>query len=348
VTADLVEFVIRFDDFGVPLMRTGSTHRSVIRRGFTLIELLVVIAIIALLVGILLPSLGKARQAARTVVCTANMKQVMTGVIAYGTDNKGRIIEGYADVTRPGIGQVRRYWFAVPENMTRPSTGLTGTNPWVPGPLFSYLSNSDSIFECPENRRRKANSGTGTAPETSVEAMLRQVFKTERDVQFDYTMMSGASSAKMDTSTMVGWHRQARVLRASQTDFGSRPRLVAAASASTLITRFTGIPVFAEEDGYWWNSNVTDGLWSNEDQLTARHDKAGNIAFLQGHVESMKLPKGPVLEAGGNQDVGDFTSNDVYAMGSGGRWFRAGSSWFDAMGPGVSTGYPLGWIDAPR
>ena len=55
-----------------------------------------------------------------------------------------------------------------------------------------------------------------------------------------------------------------------------------------------------------------------------------------------------MLEAGGNQDVGDFTSNDVYAMGAGGRWFRAGSSWFDAMGPGVSTGYPLGWIDAPR
>jgi prepilin-type N-terminal cleavage/methylation domain-containing protein len=59
------------------------------RRGFTLIELLVVIAIIALLISILLPSLGKARKVARTAKCHSNMRQFGIALQNYASDWRG-------------------------------------------------------------------------------------------------------------------------------------------------------------------------------------------------------------------------------------------------------------------
>ena len=59
--------------------------------GFTLIELLVVIAIIALLLGILLPSLGRAREQGRKIACLSNMRQMGVAVSAYLLDSDYRL-----------------------------------------------------------------------------------------------------------------------------------------------------------------------------------------------------------------------------------------------------------------
>ena len=61
------------------------------RRGFTLIELLVVISIIAVLLSILMPALQKAKKQARKVVCSAQLRGMAQGVIAYSTANDGRL-----------------------------------------------------------------------------------------------------------------------------------------------------------------------------------------------------------------------------------------------------------------
>lgn len=63
------------------------------RKGFTLVELLVVIGIIAILIGILLPVLSKARESSRTVQCLSNIRNLLQASVIYTNDNQGWLIQ---------------------------------------------------------------------------------------------------------------------------------------------------------------------------------------------------------------------------------------------------------------
>jgi prepilin-type N-terminal cleavage/methylation domain-containing protein/prepilin-type processing-associated H-X9-DG protein len=112
--------------------------------GFTLIELLVAIAIIALLISILLPSLGAARRTARSMICGSNMRQVVTGMNAYATDHRDWLPGSPSTSGFDAIGQLR-YNKTGPTTYSLASSGTSKFNgisttewDWT-GTLLSYL-----------------------------------------------------------------------------------------------------------------------------------------------------------------------------------------------------------------
>ena len=70
------------------------------KKAFTLVELLVVIAIIALLISILLPSLSRARELSKRLVCASNIKGIGTSAKIYANDNNEKwMIPGFDQKT---------------------------------------------------------------------------------------------------------------------------------------------------------------------------------------------------------------------------------------------------------
>jgi prepilin-type N-terminal cleavage/methylation domain-containing protein/prepilin-type processing-associated H-X9-DG protein len=78
------------------------------RSAFTLIELLVVIAVVALLVGILIPSLSSARRAARAAACLSNIRQLELAHTLYAQNNKEAFVD--AGLAHGGLGSPQSSW----------------------------------------------------------------------------------------------------------------------------------------------------------------------------------------------------------------------------------------------
>jgi prepilin-type N-terminal cleavage/methylation domain-containing protein len=141
--------------------------------GFTLIELLVVIAIIAILAGMLLPALGKAKQKAQGIYCMNNQRSLTFAWRMYADDNYDRFpLATCIDTNSPEL----------------PSAWMTGFLDYSPAnrsnwdlqtdiyrsPIYKYAP-SAGVFKCPADRSVVKVPGMGTLPRVRSIAMNQHV-----------------------------------------------------------------------------------------------------------------------------------------------------------------------------
>lgn len=129
-------------------------------RGFTLIELLVVIAIIAILAGLLLPALIRAKMKGQGIYCMNNLKQLQVAWILYTDDHQGRL--------PPNVGGAYGNWVGGSMELGTVPVGADSTNTVllvdrVKSVMGPYVQNPN-VFRCPADKSRVIVGRNGVHP----------------------------------------------------------------------------------------------------------------------------------------------------------------------------------------
>lgn len=151
-------------------------------RGFSLIELLVAISIIAVLIGILLPALPLARDAARRVACGATLRGVGQGVELYIQDNRDQY---------PTARYMPRPWLRIDaSDFGLPEQSFAEFNATLPTRMANYLDGGVELWKCPGDKEVHGIEWTDDEG-------------NERIGGTSYTYISGLGGRRLDESWFV-------------------------------------------------------------------------------------------------------------------------------------------------
>ena len=231
------------------------------KKRFTLIELLVVIAIIAILAGMLLPALGKVKATAHNVTCTSNLRQILQASSMYSDSNDDWIVN-----SNPMNKTTRFHW----RNQLAPFAGFggnvyTASGDWDTS-MRKAVSRIGGLFYCPsvktpENLRKGDSAGDCWQYSSEYNSYCYGMPYNQRAGSTTINHFPGHTYQK--TSMLKGK--------------GASDQLL-----------------FGDIDDSGYNGDVTAGYMmeirpnASTPHVSRRHNGAGNMAWMDGHVDSRK------------------------------------------------------------